>query len=92
MRGSRIVGDLLERTAAAAKIPFQIEIDEGSTWTDADPISNRRTGIPVATVSVACRYMHTPAEVIHLEDLTKTANLLAKFVLKLNDKLDLIPR
>ena len=92
IRSSRILADLLEKTARAAKIPFQIQIDEGSTGTDADPISNRRTGIPVTSVGVACRYMHTPCEVIHLDDLTKTADLLAKFVLKVSSRLNLIPR
>jgi endoglucanase len=92
IRGSRVLSELLEKTARAAKIPFQTEIDEGSTRTDADTISSRRTGVPVANVSVACRYMHTPCEVIHLEDLVKAANLLTKFVLRLSDRLDLTPR
>jgi endoglucanase len=92
VRGNRQIVDLLEKTARAAKIPFQIEIDEGRTGTDADAMSDRRTGIPVANVSVACRYMHTPCEVVHLEDLVQAANLLAKFVLRVNDKLNLIPR
>ena len=92
VRGNRLIGELLEKTARAAKIPFQIEIDEGITGTDADPISARRTGVPVANVSVACRYMHTPCEVVHLEDLVKAADLLAKFVLRIDDKLDLVRR
>jgi endoglucanase len=92
IRGSRVVGELLEKTARAAKIPVQIEIDEGNTWTDADPISSRRTGIPVSNVSVACRYMHTPCEVVHLDDLAKTANLLTRFAERLSDRVDLVPR
>jgi endoglucanase len=82
----------VEKSARTAKIPLQIEIDEGSTWTDADPISSRRTGIPVANVSVACRYMHTPCEVIHLADLDKASELLTKFVARVSDKIDLVPR
>jgi len=92
IRTSRVVTDLLEKAARAAKIPFQTEIDEGATGTDADPISQRRTGVPVGTVSVACRYMHTPTEVIHLGDLERAANLLARFVLRLSDKTELSPR
>jgi endoglucanase len=92
IRTNRAVGDLLEKTARAAKIPLQLEVDEGKTGTDADPISARRTGIPVASVSVACRYMHTPCEVLHLDDLEKTSELLARFVARLPEKLDLVPR
>ncbi|NNE44263.1 MAG: M20/M25/M40 family metallo-hydrolase, partial [Gemmatimonadetes bacterium] len=92
VRTSRIVSDLLEKAAKAAKVPVQFEIDEGATHTDADPISARRTGVPVGTLSVACRYMHTPAEVIHLDDLDETAKLLARFVADLTDKVNLVPR
>ncbi|MDP6460715.1 MAG: M20/M25/M40 family metallo-hydrolase, partial [Gemmatimonadota bacterium] len=92
VRSSRVVTGLLEKTARAAKIPFQIEVDEGATGTDADAMSWRGTGVPVNTVSVACRYMHTPAEVIHLDDLSRTASLLAKFVSGLSDRTDLVPR
>ncbi|HMB70510.1 MAG TPA: M20/M25/M40 family metallo-hydrolase [bacterium] len=91
VRTSQRVFELLRKAAGAAKIPVQIEIDEGSTWTDADAISARRTGVPVGSVSVACRYMHTPAEVIHLGDVEQTAALLARFVGLLSDKVDLRP-
>lgn len=92
IRNHRLVVERLEHAAKAAKVPHQIEIDEGHTHTDADPISSRRTGVPVATVSVACRYMHTPCEVIHLEDLTKTVKLLTRFVRDLDDRVSFIPR
>jgi len=92
VRGNRALGDLLERAAKAAKIPYQIEIDEGSTGTDADPVSARRTGIPTANVSIACRYMHAPSEVVHLDDLVKAATLLARFAARLSDRTDLVPR
>lgn len=92
VRSSRRIGDLLEAAARAAKVPFQNDIDEGSTWTDADPISARRTGIPATALGVPCRYMHTPCEVIHLGDLENAAKLLASFVLRLSDKVNLAPR
>lgn len=92
VRSNRKVCDLLEKAASTAKIPLQIEIDEGHTGTDADPISARRTGVPIGNVSVACRYMHTPAEVIHLRDLEQAAALLAQFILLLNDRFDPVPR
>jgi endoglucanase len=92
IRTSRVVSDMLEAAARAARIKVQIEIDEGATWTDADPISQRRTGIPVGIVCVPCRYMHTPCEVIHLGDLEQTADLLTSFVQRLPAKVDFTPR
>ena len=92
IRSSRRLADLLEAAAKTAKVPFQVDIDEGHTWTDADPISARRTGIPVNALGVPCRYMHTPCEVIHLGDLENAAKLLAAFVMGLSDKVDLAPR
>lgn len=92
VRANRVIADRMERAAKAAKIAVQFDIDEGYTGTDADPISARKTGIPVGTLSVACRYMHTPNEVIHLGDLEQTATLLAKFIEALPAKLDLQAR
>jgi endoglucanase len=92
VRVSRVISDLLDRAARAGKIPVQFEVDEGNTSTDADPISARKTGIPVGTVSVPCRYMHTPCEVIHLGDLEQAAALLAKFVESLSRRTRLAPR
>jgi endoglucanase len=92
IRTSRRVFELLEAAAKAARIPYQVAVDEGATWTDADPISARRTGVPVGVLEVPCRYMHTPAEVIHLGDLENAAKLLAAFIVRLSDKVDLVPR
>lgn len=91
VRTNQKVFELLEKAAKAGKIPVQVEIDEGSTGTDGDPISARRTGVPIGIVSVACRYMHTPAEMIHLGDLEQSAALLARFVGLLSDRVSFAP-
>lgn len=92
VRTNRRVSELLEAAAKAAKVPVQVEIDEGHTGTDADAIAPRRTGVPVGVLGVACRYMHTPCEVIHLGDLEQAAALLTRFVLSLNAKVKLAPQ
>ena len=94
-RGVRTNKVLLEEIRAAARkanIPHQIETDQGHTHTDADPISARLEGVPVAVVSVPCRYMHTPCEVIHLDDLEKAATLLGHFVSTLPARVNLAPK
>lgn len=92
IRNSRVAVDHLEKAAKSARVPYQTEIDEGHTWTDADAMSKSRTGVPVATVSVACRYMHTPCEVIHLDDLEKTVKLLTRFIESVDDETSFVPR
>lgn len=92
VRTSRVISEMLEKAARAGKIPYQVEIDQGHTGTDSDAMSVRRTGIPVGNVSVACRYMHTPCEVIHLDDLEHAVDLLVRFVSGISDGLDLVPR
>jgi endoglucanase len=92
VRTSWRVFELLEAAAKAAKVPIQVDVDEGHTFTDADPISARRTGVPVQVLGVPCRYMHTPCEVIHLDDLEKAALLLGHFVSTLPARLQLAPK
>jgi len=42
-------------------------------------------------VSVPLRYMHTPTEVLALQDIVDTARLLAAFVLRLEPGTDFRP-
>jgi endoglucanase len=69
----------LRETAKAANIPYQLDVTEGGT-TDATAISLTREGIPSGVVSVASRYIHTPVEVLSLEDLAQTAELVVAAV------------
>ena len=45
-----------------------------------------------ALVSVPNRYMHSPNEMVALEDLDRTARLLAAFARRLNPNTDFVPR
>jgi len=61
-------------------IPYQTEVMEGRTGTNAWPIQISRTGVPVALVSIPVKYMHTPAEVMNIADLENSAKLIAAFI------------
>ncbi len=90
-RGVRVNKPLFEEIRAAARasrIPHQIEIDQGLTHTDADPISSQLEGVAVGVVSVPCRYMHTSCEVIHLGDLERTVELLVAVASRLDPEMD----
>jgi putative aminopeptidase FrvX len=89
---SEVVFELLAATAEAEKIPYAIEAASRDTHTDAEAIFNAHRGVATALVSVPNRYMHSPNEMVALEDLERTARLLAAFVRRLGPKSDFVPR
>jgi putative aminopeptidase FrvX len=89
---SEVVFELLAATAEAEGIPYAIEAASRDTHTDAEAIFNAHRGVATALVSVPNRYMHSPNEMIALEDLERTARLLAAFVRQLKPDSDFVPR
>ncbi len=73
----------LEAVAAHKAIPIQHEASSASTGTDTDVIFWTRGGIPSALISLPNRYMHSPVEMVHLNDLKQIPELLAGFALSL---------
>ncbi|MGZ7044502.1 MAG: M42 family peptidase, partial [Methanobacterium sp.] len=69
------VKKLLIDTANLKEIPHQLEVGEGGT-TDATAIHLTREGIPTGVLSVPTRYIHTPVEVVSLDDIEYTIDLL----------------
>jgi len=93
-RGSAVspaVFDQLVAAADAEQIPFGIEAAPRGTSTDADAIYTSRRGIATGLVSVACRYMHSPNEMVSLDDLDRAAALLAAWVRRLEPATTFIP-
>ncbi len=89
---SELVFELLAAAADAEKIPYTIEAASRDTHTDAEAIFNAHRGVATALVSVPNRYMHSPNEMIALEDLDRTARLLAAFARRLRADTDFVPR
>src|SRR5262249_10491308 len=74
----RVVGALRE-LADRRGIPYQMEIlPHGGT--DAGPLQRVRTGVPVATLSIPTRYIHTSIEMAHKADIDAAIQLLAAFI------------
>ncbi len=65
----------LAQTADDLKIPYQYR-QPGGGGTDAGSIHKQRAGIPCVSISVPCRYLHTPASIIRLEDWRNSLALL----------------
>ena len=94
-RGASVSEPVFELLAAAAEaegIPYAVEAAARDTHTDAESIFNAHRGVATALVSVPNRYMHSPNEMIALDDLDRTARLLAAFVRRLAADVDLVPR
>ena len=89
---SEVVFELLAATAEGEGISYTIEAASRDTHTDAEAIFNAHRGVATALVSVPNRYMHSPNEMVALEDLDRTARLLAAFVRRLTPDTDFVPR
>jgi putative aminopeptidase FrvX len=76
--------DLLRETAEAEKIPFTVEASARATGTDADAVHLSRGGIPTGLVSIPIRYMHSPVELVQLDDVQACARLIAAAALRLD--------
>ncbi len=74
-----VVFDRLMDCAQKEGMPVQIEADPRPTGTDARAIQIARDGVPTGLVGIPLRYMHTPSEVIDLNDLEAVVQLLVSF-------------
>lgn len=77
---SREISDKLTDAALKNNIPYQLEVMNGLTSTNADRFSVNREGVKACTISIPLRNMHTPVEIIDIEDVKLTAQLIADFV------------
>ena len=68
--------DLMVRRAEAARVPYQLEVLQGGT-TDASVIQLTRSGVPSGCISIPCRYVHTPSEMVDLADVEGAVKLLS---------------
>lgn len=77
--------DLLQETGKSLEMDLPVEPLEGSSGTDAWVVQISRAGVPTALVSIPLRNMHTPVEIVDLQDIRRAARLLAAFLTRLDD-------
>ncbi len=90
-RGSTLDPTVYERLHAAGAeegIPFTVAASARGTGTDADAIHRSRAGVPTGVVSIPLRYMHSPVEMVQLDDVANTAKLIAAFSRRLDKPVD----
>jgi putative aminopeptidase FrvX len=76
--------EFLHDTAEREQIPFTVEASARATGTDADAVHVSRAGVPTGLVSIPIRYMHSPVELVQLDDVHACARLIAAAALRLD--------
>ena len=69
------VVDWMIGAAEKNKIPYQREVLLGGT-TDARAMQLVRGGVPVGCVSIPCRYVHSPSEMVDYDDVQNAVKLV----------------
>ena len=93
-RGPNMNPKLVERLVATAEeheIPYQLAAAGRPPGTDANAIQISRAGVATALVSIPNRYMHSPVEMISLDDIDRTADLLARLAEGLAAEVEFTP-
>jgi endoglucanase len=85
------VADRLQEAARAREIPVQVRGAPRATGTDANVMQLSREGVAVGLIGIPNRYMHSPVEVVCLDDLDHAARLLAEFCLNVTPQTDWTP-
>lgn len=73
-----VVFELLRNAARAKNIPFTVHAAGRDTATNADAIHIAQEGVATGLVSIPNRYMHSPNEMVSLDDVDHTADLIAE--------------
>jgi len=85
------VNERLIKISEEHNISIQHELTPSLTGTDADKISFTNAGVPSALVSIPLRYMHSPNEVVSLNDLDQCVSLLKAFIKSLDTDFETKP-
>ncbi|MBI3409261.1 MAG: M42 family metallopeptidase [Planctomycetes bacterium] len=93
-RGPNINPHVFERLSATAKaheIPIQPRGVPRATGTDANAMQLARDGVATGLVGIPNRYMHSPVEIVCLDDLDRAARLLAEFCVSVTAEMNWTP-
>lgn len=77
--------------AKGKKIPYQIAAEPKATGTDANAMQLSRGGVAAGLISIPNRYMHSPVELVSLQDAENAAKLIAEWISALREDMNFIP-
>lgn len=87
-----VVYKMICEAAEKADIAYQVSPEPGMTGTDAVAMQVSRAGMATGLVGVPLRYMHTPCELLCLQDVEDCAKLMAGYCRLVNTDTDFTPR
>ncbi len=73
--------EILTELAVSSEIPCQRDVITGG-GTDAGSIHLTRAGVRTGGISIPCRYIHSPVEMVESSDVAAAAHLIAAFAQK----------
>lgn len=73
--------NILKSIAEKKRIPYQIESIPNCSGTDASELQLLRGGCLSSSLSIPCRYMHTPVETFSYMDVKYAIDILVDFIL-----------
>lgn len=88
---NRRLNQLLAECAAELNLPVQYEVFADWTHTDADAMLKTGEGVTQTLFSIPLRYMHSPVEVLSMDDVDSMIEILALFLTKLDENYSLAP-
>jgi putative aminopeptidase FrvX len=89
---SPVVFELLRTSAKDLGIPHTVRAMPRETSTDADAIAMAREGVAIGLVDIPNRYMHSPNEMVSLDDLDRAATLIAEACRRVDHSTDFTAR
>lgn len=75
---SPVAFGLLRDAAEKLSVPYSVHAAGRFTSTDADAMHLTRNGVATALLSIPNRYMHSPNEMVSLDDLDRAADVIAE--------------
>ena len=86
-----VVFDRLVERATALQMPIQVNGLATAASNDAAELQLTRGGVATGLVCIPNRYMHSPVEIVSLDDLDNAAELIAQFCLSVDSDSDFTP-
>lgn len=76
----RMLNENLIDAAKQANAKIQKEVISHPTGTDINPVQIHGRGVRTALLSIPCRYMHTPVEMVSIDDVKSAINIITKYI------------
>jgi len=86
-----VLAEMMESLADKHNIPYQLSGDGGIMGTDAGAIQVSRCGVAASLLSIPNRYMHSSIEMVSMQDVENSSELLAQVAIHLKASQSFIP-